>query len=98
FLVFLTLASLFVAVFGFARRPLRSRRGDALLEQLKANHFRMRTLRGKMANLTPVEVATAVGLFGLVALDGTALADLGNTLRPPKSGTGSTCGSGCGGD
>jgi len=84
---------------GFARRPLRSRRGDARLKELQQRYSTLRHLRRRAESLPPLEFATAIGLFGLVALEGTPLQDLRKSLQPPSggSGCGSSCGGGCGG-
>lgn len=102
FLVIGCLVVTVVALIAFARRPHRSRRGDAVLSQLQDRYRDYGNLRGNYRRLTPAQVAMGVGLFGMTALAGTALADLEQTLRPPPSGDGSggcgsSCGGGCGG-
>jgi uncharacterized protein (TIGR04222 family) len=100
FLVALTIAASIVALFGFARRPHRNRRGDKVLADLKRTNY---SLEGRTWSFdhgrSESDLPLAVGLFGLGAL-GTSSAeaeDLTKTLTP-KNGSGGGCGGGCGGD
>jgi uncharacterized protein (TIGR04222 family) len=100
FLVGLCLVTLLFALVAFARRPLRSRYGDAVLKQLQERHIGPRSLGKNMAAIPSAEFATVVGLFGLTALAGTEFADLRRSLQPPAGdggGCGGDCGGGCGG-
>jgi uncharacterized protein (TIGR04222 family) len=96
FLVFLCLVSGVIALFGFARRPLRSRKGDAVFARLRESHMGARRLGRNVAALPTAEFAAVVGLFGMTALAGTELDDLRRSLQPPANGI-SGCGSSCGG-
>ena len=100
FLVALCFISLIISLVAFARRPLRSQYGDAVLRKLQARHAGSRKLGPDVSGVGGAEFATIVGLFGLTALAGSDLADLHKTLRPNPangSGCGSSCGGGCGG-
>ncbi|MDB6025570.1 MAG: hypothetical protein JWM68_1793 [Verrucomicrobiales bacterium] len=87
------------AFIAFARRPHRSRRGDVALELLKASYRKLENLKWHPGALTPEQLAMGIGLFGMTALAGTAMADLQTTLRPRGSVDGGSggCGSSCGG-
>jgi uncharacterized protein (TIGR04222 family) len=101
----LCIVSLFASLIAFARRPLRSRKGDAVLNRLKERHIGPHRLGKDSATVPAAEFATVVGLFGLTALAGTELDDVRRTLQPPASSSGSSCGAssgscgggGCGG-
>jgi uncharacterized protein (TIGR04222 family) len=96
FLVAACIVSLIVIAAGFARRPLRTRRGDAVLAALRSRHEGLReTARTSFSNLSDAALPLAIGLFGMSVLAGTPLDDLRNNLQPTASG--SSCGSGCGG-
>ena len=92
FLVVLTLLALVVALVAFARRVGRTRRGDAVLERLRAEHARLSAL-GNGALDTPTgagQLPLAVGLFGLGVLSGTALAGVSDQFKPIRqAGSGS---------
>src|SRR5581483_1919683 len=64
FLVALCLVSAVISLAAFARRPLRSRKGDAVLERLKERHVGPRQLGKDVSSIPAVEFATIVGLFG----------------------------------
>src|SRR6185295_20097140 len=89
FLVAMCLAAFVVALIAFARRPLRSRKGDAALKELKSRHIGPQTLGRNLAGVSTAEFATIVGLFGMTALSGTELSDLRTKLQPP-AGNGSS--------
>ncbi len=99
FLVVSCIIATVVALIAFARRPHRSRRGDAVLKQLQERYRDYKDLKLTYPTLTPQQVALGIGLFGMTALAGTAMADLEKTLRPPSSADGGSggCGSSCGG-
>jgi uncharacterized protein (TIGR04222 family) len=98
FLVMLTIVATVISLLAFARRPLRSRWGDAVLKRLQGQHTALRQLDRNTSNLAPAAFATAIGLFGLTALAGTQLDDVRKSLRTSyDSGNGSSCGSSCGG-
>jgi uncharacterized protein (TIGR04222 family) len=99
FLIALCLISIIASVAAFARRPLRTRAGDAALNKLRAQHFELKHIPGYIG-LPSTELALALGLFGMTTLAGTTHADLRKTLQPATSagtGCGSSCGSGCSG-
>lgn len=96
FLVALCILSFIVTILALARRPLRSRWGDAFLKRLQETHAGPRLLKPGLARLPAAELISVVGLFGMTALAGTELENLQKTLRPP-AGNGSSCGSSCGG-
>ena len=93
-LAVLCLTSVVMAFVAFARRPLRSQYGDAVLKQLKEGHRGPRRLGRNNPGLSAAEFATMVGLFGMTALAGSEFNDLRKSLQPPSGG--SSCGSGCG--
>jgi len=91
------MASLFVALAGFARRPRRSRQGDRVLAELKERHTSLHSIQpqgevGAASGAVPL----AVGLFGLGVLGEIAAADLAQALHSKRDSNG--CGGGCGGD
>ncbi|MFO0899957.1 MAG: TIGR04222 domain-containing membrane protein [Pirellulales bacterium] len=100
FLVIACLAVAGVSLLVFARPPLRTRRGDATLRQLKREHAANsaapdadQTEQGSLVN--------AVALLGLGAVAGTTLAPLQHYLggaagQRRSPGDGSSCGSSCG--
>ncbi len=112
YLVVLSLLTLVLAFVAFGRRMWRTRRGDAVLEELRAEHARLATLSD--AALGGAEgsmmLPLAVGLFGVGVLSSTALADVPVQLKPPRrigdgadgsggcSSTSSDSGGGGGGD
>jgi len=99
FLVIFSVIAAVLLLLAFARRPLRSRFGDAVLKRLQARHAALRQLRRDTHSLAPAAFATAVGLFGLSALAGTQLDDLRRSLRSTdSSGCSTGCGSSGGGD
>ncbi len=96
------LSFVFIGV-AFARRPFRTRRGDAVLARLRREHQGLRNnVQSSFADLSGTALPLAIGLFGLEVLAGTPLADLRTTLRPPAAASASGgCGNGggasCGG-
>jgi uncharacterized protein (TIGR04222 family) len=101
-----TLIVLFICtVIVFLRVPLRTRRGDELLNQLKSQHDRLKSLdlypQGPMtgAPLASNDLLLAAGLFGLAALHHPDIDALNKTLKPISDQSSSGCGasSGCGG-
>lgn len=99
FLVALCILFTIASLVALARRPVRSRYGDKVLEQLRAKHVGPRGLGGNASSISAQEFATMVGLFGFAALAGSGLEDLRQQLQPPAQtgGSWSGCGSGCGG-
>jgi uncharacterized protein (TIGR04222 family) len=99
FLVALCILFTIISLAALARRPIRSRYGDKVLEQLRAKHVGPRELGRNAASLSAPEFASVVGLFGFAALAGTGLEDLRRQLQPPAQvgGSWSGGGSGCGG-
>jgi len=100
FLIGLCAVSLIASLIIFARRPLRSRRGDAVLKKMQERHVGARRLGRGLGVISGAEFAGVVGLFGMSALAGTELDDLRKSLMPPggdAGGCGSSCGGGCGG-
>lgn len=99
FLAVLCLVSLVVSLVAFARRPLRSHYGDAMLKGLKERQANLWRPGRKLTGISSGEFAMVVGLFGMTALAGTELDPLRKSLQPPggSGGCGSSCGGGCGG-
>jgi len=100
FLSALCIVSVVFALLAFARRPLRSRHGDAVLKQLRQRHIGSRHLGSGAAGLPSAEFATVMGLFGMTALAGSEWNGLRRSLQPVSSGNGcssSGCGNSCGG-
>lgn len=99
FLVLLCGIFFIISLVTLARRPVRSRYGDKVLDQMRARHVGPRELSGNESGISGAEFATMVGLFGFTALAGTGLEDLRQQLQPPAQagGSWSGCGSGCGG-
>jgi uncharacterized protein (TIGR04222 family) len=97
------------AVAMFGRRPIVTPAGRAALRRVRAHNEALReTASRRTANLSPDDVAMAVGLFGLEAVADPSIHALRRRLHPPQSsgtttsscgssGSGSSCGSGCGG-
>jgi uncharacterized protein (TIGR04222 family) len=99
FLVTLTVLSMIVAITFVARPAIRTRRGSAVLERLKAHNAALRTTASHAPNLlVGNDLALAFALFGAGAFASGPMADLRQTLAPPSQG-GSGCGGGssCGG-
>ena len=100
FLMMGCVAYLVVSLIVFVRPPLRSRKGDAVLEELKARHTDLKNSTNNFDSLSSMEFTTGMGLFGLTFLADTSLADLRKSLQPPPTtggNSGSSCGSGCSG-
>jgi uncharacterized protein (TIGR04222 family) len=97
FLIALCVVSLLISLIALARRPLRSRKGDAVLEKLKERHIGPRQVGRNISALPAAEFASVVGLFGMTALAGTELSDLRRSLQPPSCSSSIGCGSSCGG-
>ena len=97
FLVIACLASAGLSLLLFARPPLRSRRGDAVLRQLTREHA-----ANEQGEVQPAgsSLVHSVALLGLGAVAGTTLAPLQEYLGVPRrrlgDGSGSSCGSSCG--
>jgi uncharacterized protein (TIGR04222 family) len=70
FLVVLMIISLVISLIALARRPLRSRLGDAVLKQLQSEQGSLKHSLGDRS-MDPMLFATGVGLFGMAALDNT---------------------------
>jgi uncharacterized protein (TIGR04222 family) len=89
------------AVVFLVKRPHRSRAGDRVLEQLKAERAALQTTaRARPDALSGNDLVLALGLFGLGVLATGMLADLRTALRPANASGGCStggCGSGCGG-
>ncbi len=99
FLVALMFISLIISLIALARRPLRSRLGDAVLKHRQSEQGNLKDSLGDNS-MNPMLFATGIGLFGMAALDNTPWNNLKKDLRPPggsSSGCGSSCGSSCGG-
>lgn len=96
YLVLACIVTAMVALMAFARRPYRTRRGDAVLRILRSGNYR---LRANPARGGSDSLVLGVALFGLSFLGETELAFLGKALRP-KNDVGfrhNGCGgSGCG--
>jgi uncharacterized protein (TIGR04222 family) len=100
FLVVALVVTALVSLIAFARRPFRSRRGDAVLDQLRFEHAR---LKGNIREGVASDVALDVALFGVGALVGSKFDLLRKTLAPPAGSgdggwsSGCSSGGGCGG-
>src|SRR5262249_27251149 len=77
FLAVLFFVSLVASLLIFARRPWRTRRGDAVLARLREQHGSVRRIGS-----TATDVALMIGLFGMSALAGSELNDLRRSLQP----------------
>jgi uncharacterized protein (TIGR04222 family) len=102
FLVVLCVATVLIALIGFARGVHRTVRGDRVLTRLKQENAALEhTARRKPSELAGDDLALAMGLFGIGILAYGPLAPLGTALRPPAGtggcGAGGGCGGGCGG-
>jgi uncharacterized protein (TIGR04222 family) len=95
FLVALCFVSFIICLVAFARRPLRTLYGDAVLKRLQERHLSLRRLGRGLTSVSAPEFATVLGLFGMSALAATELRDLRRSLQPPPNSSG--CGSSCGG-
>jgi uncharacterized protein (TIGR04222 family) len=100
------LTALAVVMWLFWRRPLRTRRGEERLEQLKDQHMRLRAILFNLEAASPMappssDLLLAAGLFGLASLNHPDVAVLNKSLKPLSTTTasGSGCGAatGCGG-
>ena len=99
FLITLCIITGIASLVTFARRPLRTRLGDAVLNRLQTRHASLKGSLGS-SGLEPTVFAMGVGLFGLAALNDTPWNGLRKELQPPgasSSGCGSSCGGSCGG-
>lgn len=92
-----------IALFGFARRVHRSRRGDLVLQQLREEYAALQSTAQHQA-LAGIDLALAVALFDLTILAGGPHANLQTALKPPQGAScaaggcgGGGCGGGCGG-
>jgi uncharacterized protein (TIGR04222 family) len=102
------------AVAMFARRPIATAAGRTALRRARAENEALReTAARRTANLSPDDVAMAVGLFGLEAVADPSMHALRRQLHAQEkrangtsscgsgsscgSSSGSSCGSGCGG-
>jgi uncharacterized protein (TIGR04222 family) len=97
FLVLACIVSTILSLILFARPPLRSRRGDAVLGRLKREHASNEPSEEQPAGNSLVH---SVALLGLGAVAGTTLAPLREYLGVPRKRPGdggdSSCGSSCG--
>jgi uncharacterized protein (TIGR04222 family) len=98
FLVAACIISTMLALAIFARRPHRTRRGEAVLRRLAREHAALRRPRLHMTEPAS-DLPLAVALFGMSTLAGTDYAALRRTARDDTSScTSSSCGGwGCGG-
>ncbi|HEX4795111.1 MAG TPA: TIGR04222 domain-containing membrane protein [Humisphaera sp.] len=103
FLGILCVITFVIALIFAGKQSLRTRRGDAALSRIRANHAALRTTaRSNAAVLSDGDVMLAFALFGPAILVGDVFADLRNTLVTSSSSGGdggSSCsgGGGCGG-
>jgi uncharacterized protein (TIGR04222 family) len=105
FLAVILVVFFLAAAISLLRVPLRTRRGDELLNQLKSQHDRLKSLdlypQGSMtgAPLASNDLLLAAGLFGLTALHHPDIDALNKSLKPISDQSSSGCGasSGCGG-
>jgi uncharacterized protein (TIGR04222 family) len=108
-LVVFCIATAIAALAMFGRRPIVTPGGRTALRRARAHNEALReTASRRTANLSPDDVAMAVGLFGLDAIADPSMHALRRQLHPPESstagtsscgssGSGSSCSSGCGG-
>jgi len=94
FLVMLSIVSFVINLAAFARRPHRSRHGDAALAAMRSHYGYLTSRSGQTVNPQTDELMLAVALFGLPALEGSPQAHLRSILAPQSSGGGSGCSSG----
>jgi uncharacterized membrane protein YgcG len=99
YLELLSFVTMIVALVAFARKPMRSRYGDRVLEQLRDQYGHLRHVGHHNFAVDPDSLVLAVGLFGMGALAGSELGYLTTALRtPPASSSGcNSSTSGCGG-
>ncbi len=109
FLVFLTVLTVLIALVYLFSSPHRSRRGDAVLRDLKDHSAALKATAETGGTLLTGDLALAAALFGVGALTTPGLEDLraaqqryvGNTGSSCSGGSsscgGSSCGGGCGG-
>lgn len=106
FLLVACVVTLILLIYFLTRPPVRSRRGDRVVEQLKDKNVALMWVAGHQPHrLATADVALAVALFGGEALGGTVTAiGLPSHLRAARresAGGGHSCsscgGSGCGG-
>jgi uncharacterized protein (TIGR04222 family) len=88
-----------VASFAFVKtRPRRTRSGDDLMKNLRAEH---RELRGNPLHGGPAyggaALPLAIGLFGYAVLAHSQASGLRTIIPPPNEGSSGGCGSGCSG-
>lgn len=86
-LVLLCIGSAIILLFAFARRPWISRRGENWLESLRTQHDYLRS--NATANQSQ-DLALAVGLFGVMVLTNTSMADVARPLMPIDSSSSTT--------
>lgn len=93
FLVLACVASVALNLFVFARRPVRSRMGDALVGQLRRQNAHLRDIATTREQPTPSEFAMSTALFGVGILAAGSLGYLVPLLAPPvpRQGTGGGC-------
>lgn len=97
-LVGLCLCTGVLALAVLARRPRRSRHGDAVLRALRARHHALQSPPRNTSILQGADFALLLGLFGMSALADTDLRDLRWALQPPAGdGIGGFGAAGCGG-
>jgi uncharacterized protein (TIGR04222 family) len=96
YLIALCIISVIISLIAFARRPLRTRKGDAVLARLRESHVGPKQLGRNVSAIPAAEIAAVVGLFGMTALAGTDLGGLRKALQPPANAGSTGCGTGCG--
>ena len=101
YLVLMCIASVFISLIACARRPRRSRKGDAVLNLLRSRYAEPRRFAAIRMGASPAELTVLMGLFGMNALAGTEFSSLRLALTPPANAGGGlgagSCGSSCGG-
>lgn len=102
-LVFFCAATAFAVFAMFGRQPIVTAAGRAALRRARDENEALReTASRRTANLSPNDIAMAVGLFGLGAVADPSMQALRRQLHPPQtdagvassSGSDSSCGSG----
>jgi uncharacterized protein (TIGR04222 family) len=96
-LVLMVFLNLIIAIVMGFKKPRRTTRGDAAIEQLTHDHAALRTNANyNPTAMTAQQVALAAALFGPMVFSTGLVYDFRKKLAPPSSG-GSGCGSSCGG-
>lgn len=94
------LIALVVVAALFAKKPLRTLRGDRLLKELKSRHEKLKKTKFAHANsISPADLMIVAGLFGIAAVDHPQVQTLKSALQPIAPSDGGLAGlsGGCSG-